>query len=190
MQYLRGDKGIIKIRNRKFVSELILNYNIHVTMKKPTILLFLAILVTISISSIISSDIYRHYIKQARLSVFEECAGHAKGNRHYHARIQITQNGKNITVPENIGITGECIHPLHTHNTTGLIHMDYPKKFDFTLGDFFDIQGIILNDKQIGSIKTYDGYKIIVKINNKIITKDLRHIILKDLDTITIQINK
>ena len=89
-----------------------------------------------------------------------------------------------------MGINDACIHPIHTHDTTGLIHVDYPKAIPFTLGDLFDVQGIIFNEKQIGSVKTYDGYKIIVKVNGKTIPSGYRNIGLLDKSTILIELNR
>ena len=103
-----------------------------------------------------------------------ECTGHREGNLHIHATLTITQDGRPIEIPANIGLVGDCIHPIHTHDATGLIHLDYPQPILFTLGDLFDTMGIVLTDDQIGSIKTTDGYKITVTVNGKTTMKDFR----------------
>jgi hypothetical protein len=43
-------------------------------------------------------------------------------------------------IPPQIGIIPDkCIYWLHTHDGTGIIHIESPIKRDFTLGQFFDI---------------------------------------------------
>lgn len=133
--------------------------------------------------------VYYQNLINDRSSILTKCEGvHLKTNVHYHATIEIRQDGELILIPANIGIVGKCIHPLHTHDNTGLIHMDYSKKVAFTLSDFFDMQGIIMTDNQIGSIKTTDKYTIEIKVNNKIINTNYRNIVLHDKDRILISI--
>lgn len=123
--------------------------------------------------------------------ILTECATvHLKDNIHYHAQLNIIQDGKEITIPANIGIIDDCIHPIHTHDTTGRLHFDYVKPVPFTLGDFFDMQGLIFTDNQIGVIKTTDGYKINLSINGKAIKNNYRSVVIKDKDKILINLNK
>lgn len=130
--------------------------------------------------------VFRNYQDSSKF--LSECTGHLKGNHHYHLEIEIKQDDKKIPIPPNVGINGECIHPLHTHDETGLVHIDYPRKIQVTLGDFFDVMGIIFKDDQVGNIKQYDGYNIEVFVNNKKIPGDYRNIILKDKEDIGIVI--
>ena len=59
---------------------------------------------------------------------------------HIHAHIDILINGKHISIPPQIGIVpGKCIYWMHTHDASGIIHIESPVKRDFTLGQFFDI---------------------------------------------------
>ena len=43
-------------------------------------------------------------------------------------------------LPAGIGITGDCIRPLHTH-TEFVVSVEYPEEREFTLGDFFAVWG-------------------------------------------------
>src|SRR6516162_3979014 len=59
---------------------------------------------------------------------------------HIHPRLKITIDGHDVTVPQNIGIEGvngsttmqqaqtaaTCLHPLHTHDASGTIHVASP----------------------------------------------------------------
>ena len=58
---------------------------------------------------------------------------------HIHVHLDIFINGQNSTVPALIGITNSCFYWLHTHDDTGIIHIESPVNKTFTLGQFFDI---------------------------------------------------
>lgn len=90
----------------------------------------------------------------------QECTGHAEGNVHYHATVLIYYLGEKMTIPPGIGLEGDCIHPVHTHDETNLIHVDYPSRYPFTLGDFFKTWGYVFNKKQFANVRTFDGYTI------------------------------
>jgi hypothetical protein len=62
----------------------------------------------------------------------------ANENFHQHSLVSIYRDGVRLGLPDNIG-RGGCAsaYELHTHDTTGVVHIetDVPKKF--TLGQFF-----------------------------------------------------
>lgn len=118
-----------------------------------------------------------------------ECPGHRQGNIHYHATVLIYYLGEQMTIPPGIGLEGECIHPVHTHDSTNLVHVDYPKKYPFTLGDFFNRWGYIFNKKQFANIRTFDNYTIRMEVNGKE-NKEYERYVLKDKDRIRIYIEK
>jgi hypothetical protein len=69
---------------------------------------------------------------------------------HVHAHLYILLDGRPQTVSSQVGIPGgpllaKCIYWLHTHDTSGIIHVESPTKRTFTLGQFFDIWGQPLN---------------------------------------------
>ena len=53
-----------------------------------------------------------------------------------YVTIFVTVNNKEITVPKNIGISPDCVSPLHTHDSNGVIHVAYERQYDFRLGHF------------------------------------------------------
>ncbi len=59
---------------------------------------------------------------------------------HIHAHVSIYINGSLSPIPQNVGIAtdGSCYYWLHTHDTTGVIHIESPTQKDYTLGNFFD----------------------------------------------------
>jgi hypothetical protein len=76
----------------------------------------------------------------------------AEGTKvHIHQHLDIFVNGKHITVPQSIGIfDGQYLTELHTHDTSGVMHVESPTTREFTLGDFFGVWGVRLTDKCIG----------------------------------------
>jgi hypothetical protein len=79
-----------------------------------------------------------------------ECNANEQFLFHIHAHINIFVNGQLMYVPPQIGIIPEkCIYWLHTHDETGIIHIESPIKRDFTLGQFFDLWKKKLENPQI-----------------------------------------
>jgi len=58
---------------------------------------------------------------------------------HIHVRLSMTVGDRLLLIPPGVGITPECTHPLHTHNDSGVIHVEHTRLEEFTLGDFFVI---------------------------------------------------
>jgi hypothetical protein len=78
---------------------------------------------------------------------------------HIHTHLDIFINGKPSTVPSQIGIKPDerCLYWLHTHDETGIIHVEAPEKRDFTLGQFFDIWNEKFSNSQIFNYTTGSG---------------------------------
>jgi hypothetical protein len=95
---------------------------------------------------------------------------------HIHTHLDIFINGKEFVVPSNIGIIPDnCIYWLHTHDDTGVIHIESPDDRTFTLGQFFQIWGETFNNNQIfnnlvddNSNNTLNVYVNGEKVNSKI----------------------
>jgi len=68
---------------------------------------------------------------------------------HIHAHLDIIINGVYFLVPSQIGIPSNCFYWLHTHDESGIIHIEAPMHQDFTLGQFFDIWNKKLSNDHI-----------------------------------------
>jgi hypothetical protein len=87
---------------------------------------------------------------------------------HIHAHLDIFINGEGYSIPSNIGIIpNQCIYWLHTHDDTGIIHIESPENRTFTLGEFFDIWGENLNNNQIFDNMAGQGNNLTVFVNGK-----------------------
>ncbi|HEX6547262.1 MAG TPA: hypothetical protein VF134_00795 [Candidatus Dormibacteraeota bacterium] len=93
------------------------------------------------------------------------------GDHHYHAHLQIIWHGTDVNVPANTGIppTGNCLYWLHTHDTTGVIHIEAPadKDHGFTLGQFFAVWHQPLNSKQVAGVPIAGGDQLVVYVNGQ-----------------------
>ena len=101
---------------------------------------------------------------------------------HTHQHMDIFQDGKKITVPAGIGVdkTEGIISPLHTHDETGVIHVESDDVRDYTLGQFLKIWGVIINKTD----------KIKVYVNGKKINGDYQKIVLEPYQEIVIDFGK
>ncbi len=62
---------------------------------------------------------------------------------HWHSHLSITVKGEDVPIPAGIGL-GAAEMPIHTHDGTGTIHMEFPGVVhtgDLTLGQFFGVWG-------------------------------------------------
>jgi hypothetical protein len=59
---------------------------------------------------------------------------------HIHAHVSIYINGSLSSIPANVGIAsdGSCFYWLHTHDTTGVVHIESPTQKNYALGNFLD----------------------------------------------------
>ena len=110
---------------------------------------------------------------------------------HNHTKLIIKFQNETHNIPAGIGIIpNDCIFWLHTHDDSGIIHIESPVRTEFSLDQFlkvwdiFDnssfIENISKNDiaanvsmiSENGSQSKSDNYKDIILENNAIITID------------------
>jgi hypothetical protein len=71
---------------------------------------------------------------------------------HVHEHLDLYVNGRHVTVPALVGIDEEAgfLTELHTHDASGIIHVESPVQRVFTLGQFFCEWGVKLNARCLG----------------------------------------
>jgi hypothetical protein len=86
---------------------------------------------------------------------------------HIHAHLDVLIDGRGVEVPGLIGIdqAGGSISPLHTHDTTGVIHIESPVARVFTLGEFFSEWGVSLTADNIGALHAAEGKTLRAYVN-------------------------
>lgn len=73
------------------------------------------------------------------------------GAVHIHSHLDLFVNGSPVAVPADIGISSDAESPLHTHDDTGVIHLESADpNSTFTLGEFFDVWGLRLTSSCVG----------------------------------------
>ncbi len=97
--------------------------------------------------------------------------------QHQHATLQIIVDGKAETIPTNIGISEACESALHTHDTSGTLHVEAQDVYPYTLGDFFRVwQKSIERNGYV--LTTYVDAVQYNKAPEDIVLKDKQQIIL------------
>jgi hypothetical protein len=87
---------------------------------------------------------------------------------HIHAHLDIIVNGSAVQVPADIGVDDaqQKISPLHSHDTTGVIHIESPTKpATFTLGQFFTQWQVSLSADHIGGLVSDNTRHLKVYVN-------------------------
>ncbi|MPZ06838.1 MAG: hypothetical protein GEU26_10580 [Nitrososphaeraceae archaeon] len=116
---------------------------------------------------------------------------------HIHPQLSILVNGTSFSVPTQIGIDPSLwkdrsldkfgmqsmpemnmssMAPLHTHDDSGIVHVESTVNRNYTLGEFLNIWGLNL-----------DGKTVKMTMNDKQMA-DFRNHILRDSEQITLEI--
>jgi hypothetical protein len=133
--------------------------------------------------------------------------------RHDHVHLDVIVDGKKVTVPAGIGLAepidngpcpnaglgpqGDCatrhiftarvaISPIHTHSTSGIIHIEPDRPGSFTLGQFFNEWGVRLGSGCVGGYCAGGGSQLRVYVNGKRSSSDPRSIVLTNRQEIAV----
>jgi hypothetical protein len=111
---------------------------------------------------------------------------------HIHANLKVYTDGKPQKVPANIGINqdSQFITSLHTHDDTGVIHMEAVQPYPFKLGQFFEVWNVPFSKLQLGSFHTGKGLELQVWVNGKQIQGDPKEYVMKAHDRIVVGFGK
>lgn len=107
---------------------------------------------------------------------------------HIHQHLDVYINKEHLGIPADIGVNelARYIAPLHTHDATGIIHIESPTAQDFTLGQFFDIWGVRLNKDCVGGYCTDKTHALSVFVNGTITAGNPREVVLKEHQEIVV----
>jgi hypothetical protein len=104
---------------------------------------------------------------------------------HHHALIHIYNDGLLVPIAPNIGIHKPAYSSIHTHDQTGVIHMESDVPHKFTLGDFFAIWGVRFGNASLGTFVNNGDKKVLVYVNGKPVS-DPVHYVMRDQDNIVV----
>ncbi len=132
--------------------------------------------------------------------------------RHDHVHLDVIVNGKKVAIPAGVGLAepvdggpcppapparGDCNtghvftaqvanSPLHTHSTSGIIHIEPDRTGTYTLGEFFDEWGVRFNSSCIGGYCTGSGMELRVFVDGHRVSRDPRSIVLTNRQEIAV----
>ena len=103
---------------------------------------------------------------------------------HYHVHLDIIDNGSAIAVPAGVGFviqggreTG--LTSLHTHDTSGVIHIESPTDKAFVLGQVLTEWGVAIGPGHVGGLATGGGNVMRLFVNGHPYTGDPGAIVLR-----------
>ncbi len=103
---------------------------------------------------------------------------------HYHAHLHVLVNGSPVAVPAGVGFviangkeTGITV--LHTHDRSGIIHIESPTNSDYTLGQFVTAWGIRLSRTELGGFTGNAGRTLRAYVDGRLFSGDPASIVLR-----------
>lgn len=111
--------------------------------------------------------------------------GHTNLALHIHADLEILIDGNKEFIPANIGVSQNVMRPIHTHDSSGEVHIEGPCKREWTLGEFFEVWNKEFSSQRIFE-KTIENGELTMTVNG-IPNTDFENYILKDGDKIVIE---
>jgi hypothetical protein len=111
---------------------------------------------------------------------------------HIHAHLDLFVNAKRVLVAAGIGINqgSGFISPLHTHDTTGVIHIESPTKEQYTLGQVFAVWGVRFTPSRLGGYRATSSRPIRFYVNGKPYAKDPTRLVLSAHQDIAVVVGK
>jgi hypothetical protein len=86
---------------------------------------------------------------------------------HTHQHLDIYVRRTHVPVAAGIGFDAQLrfLSPLHTHDATGVIHVESPTVRTFTLGQFFGVWGVRFDERCIGGYCNREANRLRVYVN-------------------------
>jgi hypothetical protein len=125
---------------------------------------------------------------------------------HIHPWLRISIDGQNVVIPAAVGIqapgysgniviSGSCYMPMHTHDSSGIIHIETTSDQNYTLADFFKLWAasyqyvifngshlpIAFNSTDLFGLNTNSTYALTVLVDGKASTQ-FSSLVLNTLD--------
>ncbi len=108
--------------------------------------------------------------------------------RHDHAHLTILIRGQIKTVPAFVGITATSICWLHTHDTSGIIHIEAGDNRTLTLGDFFAVWRQPLSQTVVDGERAGSGESVQTTVDQQPYAGAPETIVLKNHEDIVLQL--
>lgn len=113
--------------------------------------------------------------------------GNSEGTAvHFHVHLDIIVNGTPVSVPADLGIGTTSLAELHTHDATGVLHIEAPANGRFVLGQLFDEWNVRLDDTHLGGLTDGTTGSLAAYVNGQRITSNPAAIELKSHEEIAL----
>jgi hypothetical protein len=111
---------------------------------------------------------------------------------HYHAHLDVIIDGKAALVPPYLGfvVKGQSavgLAPLHTHDGSGIIHIENSVPATFVLGQLFVEWGVRLTPTCLGSYCSGNGKDLAVFVNGTRYAGDPTRVVLTKHEEIAVE---
>jgi hypothetical protein len=116
-----------------------------------------------------SNNFFNNENQNAGISSLDAvCMHHGAVGLHYHYSIEIIYNGQYLSIPSDIGISPNCMKPLHTHDSSGTVHVEIPSDYNGQQPNIEDFLVILIEDHPVlfGSLNLYDIEFVTVNVDN------------------------
>jgi hypothetical protein len=111
----------------------------------------------------------------------------AAGALHHHNWLYMYVDGQQVEVPANIGLSQHDASPLHTHDTTGLLHIESADlNFQPVFGQFMDVWGLYMTPTCLGDTCNAGDRQLRVYVNGDQYTGDPMLLPMTDQLTIVV----
>jgi hypothetical protein len=109
---------------------------------------------------------------------------------HIHQHLDLFVDGDPVEVPANLGIDAQqtFIAALHTHDTTGVMHVESPTASTFSLGQFFAVWGVRLSKSCVGGECAGSGKQLRAWVNGEPVDANPTRIVLAEHQEIVLAI--
>jgi len=107
---------------------------------------------------------------------------------HEHADVEIFVHASKEPVPTDIGIDASkgTIQSIHTHDDTGLVHLESSQSREFTLGEFFGVWGVRFTPSCLGAYCNEGNNRLQVFVDGEEVNGSLQDVQLDDQTVIVV----
>jgi hypothetical protein len=107
---------------------------------------------------------------------------------HEHVDVEIFVHGTKEPIPTDIGIDVPkgTIQSIHTHDDTGLVHLESSRSREFTLGEFFGVWGVRFTPTCLGAYCNDGDNRLQVFVDGDEVTDNLQDVQLDDQTVIVV----
>jgi hypothetical protein len=99
---------------------------------------------------------------------------------HIHQHLDLYVDGHKVVVPAGVGIDPAVgFAPLHTHDPSGVVHVESPTVRTYTLGDFFAVWGVRFTPGCLGGSCTGGDRRLWVYVNGTPVRGDPTALVLQ-----------